>query len=311
MSKKFSAVRRDLHQEVTQAIIAALEKGTAPWIRPWDKGAAESFPVNASTGVPYRGINVLLLWAEAHTKGYALDRWLTYKQAQAVGGQVRKGEHGVTCVKYRLLEKTKTAADGSESVEKIPMLNSFTLFNVAQIDGLPAEMTEGGTPVRDIEPLVALDEFLAAQQVVEVAGRGRAYYSPGADHVGMPPRDTFVDDAAYYSTRAHEYVHWTGHASRCNRSQTGAFGSPEYAFEELVAEMGSAFICAEFGVAGQLQHQEYIGEWIKTLQNDKHALFRAARLSRQAVELMHKNAGTGVNLPSESEEEQEPERLAA
>ncbi|WP_018234334.1 ArdC family protein [Thioalkalivibrio thiocyanodenitrificans] len=271
MSRKKAA--RDLYREVTDSVIQALEEGVAPWVKPWDSATSIGKPVNAITNKPYHGINVLILWSHARAQGYAHDRWLTYKQAQSIGANPRKGEHGVLCIYYKMIEK-RPAGNDEEAPETFPMARGFTLFNIEQCENLPDGMLEPPAlpdwgPVEEAERIAAASGARITEQGV------RAFYRPSDDGIRMPPRGAFKDAGAYYSVLLHELVHWTGHKSRLDRLQTGKFGSPDYAFEELIAEMGAAFLSAHCGLEGTLQHPEYIRSWIERLKNDKRELFRA------------------------------------
>ena len=277
----------DLYAETTARIVAALEQGVAPWVRPWSTGV-DAMPTNACTRRPYRGINVVLLAMEAQAHGYPLNRWLTYRQAAALGGQVRKGEHGTHVVfwKLRTVEAKAEVHDESAPQKVIPLLRCFTVFNTAQIDGLPPGMAE---PLPSV-PAWSGDE--AAEQLIDASGADirhggfRAFYAPGNDYIQIPPRTTFANASGYYATTLHELVHWTGHASRLDRQLRGRFGDEAYAAEELIAELGSAFLCAHCRVDGQLQHASYIGNWLRVLRNDKRAIFVASTKAQNAADFL-------------------------
>ncbi len=280
----------DLYAETTARIVAALEQGVAPWVRPWST-SIDSLPVNACTRRQYRGINVVLLAMEAQAHGYPLNRWLTYRQAAALGGQVRKGEHGTTVVFWKLREigeTTKSMESMADTTSRrvVPLLRSFTVFNTAQIDGLPAGMVAQTPSV----PAWSGDE--AAELLIDASGADirhggfRAYYTPGGDYIQIPPRTTFANSSGYYATTMHELVHWTSHASRLDRQLGGRFGDEAYAAEELIAELGSAFLCAHCRVDGQLQHASYIGNWLRVLRNDKRAIFVASTKAQHAADFL-------------------------
>ncbi|EGG5521475.1 DUF1738 domain-containing protein [Salmonella enterica] len=298
---------------VTDRIIAALEQGTAPWRRPWtsaDAGCSGGLPSNALTGRCYSGVNVLLLWMAAEEGGYTSDRWLTYRQAQEAGGQVRKGETGSLAVIYK--DWTKPAedehgnrlydTDGSPLTETVPMLRQLHLFNVAQCDGLPAHMQapqpDDGTqrPVEDYA-VVSPERLADVQKMLEATGvqlesryQSQAYYRPTADTIVMPLTSQFDSEADYWSTLLHEMVHSTGHGKRLDRegitSSLRRHGDRVYAFEELIAETGSAFLCAQLGIYGEVQHESYIDSWLQVLRSDKKALFRACSKAREATEYL-------------------------
>ncbi|EJR1204851.1 DUF1738 domain-containing protein [Salmonella enterica subsp. enterica serovar Infantis] len=298
---------------VTDRIVAALEQGTAPWRRPWtsaDAGCSGGLPSNALTGRCYSGVNVLLLWMAAEEGGYTSDRWLTYRQAQEAGGQVRKGETGSLAVIYK--DWTKPAedehgnrlydTDGSPLTETVPMLRQLHLFNVAQCDGLPEHMQapqpDDGTqrPVEDYA-VVSPARLADVQKMLEATGvqlesryQSQAYYRPAADTIVMPLTSQFDSEADYWSTLLHEMVHSTGHGKRLDRegitSSLRRHGDRVYAFEELIAETGSAFLCAQLGIFGEVQHESYIDSWLQVLRSDKKALFRACSKAREATEYL-------------------------
>jgi antirestriction protein ArdC len=267
---------RDLYQEVTDRIVESLEKGVAPWVKPWNAtrlGKAGQ-PRNGATLRRYSGINVII----CYMSGFSSQDWFTYNQASKLGGQVRKGERATTLVFWKFLE------DKKDPKKSIPLLRHFSVFNREQIDGLPALAPEEEAVV---EPSVEEAQGrLAALGMRLSHGGDQAFYVPAMDRVQMPAPEDFVDTGAYLSTLYHEAAHWTGHESRLARDLSGRFGDESYAMEELVAEMGSAFLCEEFGVQGRLQHPEYIGHWIKKLQDDKRAIFRASTQAKKAAEFI-------------------------
>jgi len=270
-------MNRDLYAEVTSKVINSLESGVVPWVRPWQgaKGFNAGLPVNFSTGRPYRGINILLLWAS----GYDDQRWLTYKQAQAVGANVRKGEHGSLVVFYKKLELKDVNASGESVTRSIPLLRSFTVFNVSQIDGLPID-----APIAEPAPITYTKAADILRQANVAHGGNRAFYSPMADLITMPRLDQFNSEADYFATGLHELTHWTGHKSRLARDFNGRFGTESYAFEELIAEMGAAYLCAESGIEYTTQHASYIASWLKVLKSDKKAIFTAASQAQKAAD---------------------------
>ena len=236
--------------------------------------------MNAESRRPYRGVNFLTLTIEAQAHGYSRNRWLTYRQAGALGGQVRKGEHGTPVVFWKLREI------GDDDPRVIPLLRAYTLFNVAQIDGLPPAMAEPPPSA----PTWTGDE--AAELLIEASGADirhggfRAFYTPGGDYIQIPPRTTFAASSGYYATTLHELVHWSGHASRLDRQLGGRFGDDAYAAEELIAEMGAAFLCAQCRIDGHLQHASYVSSWLKVLRNDKRAVFVAGTKAQNAADFL-------------------------
>ncbi|SDL76531.1 ArdC family protein [Paracoccus chinensis] len=277
----------DLYQHVTDTIIASLEAGTPAWRKPWTGDAGgTAFPRRAN-GEPYRSINVLMLWLTAAEKGYRAAQWFTYRQAQEAGGQVRKGEKSATVVKYGTVERED---EGAEHTQKVPYLKAYRVFNAEQIDGLPAEFT--ATPAEEPRDLGTasdpqLEAFFAATGAdIRTSDDPRAYYNPVADFIHMPPIATFHDAAGYYATLAHEATHWTGHGSRLDR--LGRFTDRKaYAFEELIAEIGNCMTCASLGLTPDFkQSAAYVGSWLRALQNDKRAIFKAATEAQKAADLL-------------------------
>jgi antirestriction protein ArdC len=280
---------RDLYAETTARIIAALEQGAAPWVKPWSTGI-DTLPMNASSRRLYRGVNALLLGIESSTRGYALNRWLTYRQASELGGQVRKGERGTTVVLWRLRKVSATSdtypepetPDLHERV--IPLLRAFTVFNVAQIEGVPAALQV--VEERTWEPEARAEELLLMSGATIRHGGSRAYFLPREDEIHLPPPRAFPDAGRYYATALHELTHWTSHPSRCNRELGQRFGDDAYAAEELIAEMGAAFLCAYCRIDGELHHAGYLASWLKVLRQDKRAIFVAATRAQQAADYL-------------------------
>lgn len=278
----------DLYQTVTDKILAELEAGAAPWVKPWSGGSFDTnMPHNAATKRAYSGINVVLLWSAQQAAGYPTARWLTFKQARDAGGHVRKGEKGTTVVFVSAIERTEEDADGEEETRRIPFLKHFTVFNVAQCEGLPQSMIDGVAKPRNADERIQVaEEFLAATGARIVEGSGEAYYAPGADCISLPAFRAFRSADHYYATAFHELGHWTGHKSRLARDFSGRFGSQAYAAEELVAELAAAFLCAEFSFDGELRHAGYIATWIKLLKSDKRAFFTAAAKAQRAADYL-------------------------
>jgi antirestriction protein ArdC len=278
----------DLYTAVTNQIIAALEAGTPPWVCPWDRSHGSAIPANLTTGRPYRGINVLLLNLQQIVGGYADNRWLTFQQASKLGGRIRRGESGTRIVFFKLLDRDDlTASTPPRSGRKvIPLLRSFTVFNAAQADGLPASLTAQEPAPEGWSPVAAADALLSGSEAHIQHGGNRAFYSPGLDLIQLPPLSSFGSPASYYSTALHELTHWTGHTSRCDRLQSARQHIEAYAFEELVAEMGSAFLNARYGLAGTLHHASYINDWLRALRNDRRLVFSAASMAQKAVDYL-------------------------
>lgn len=282
----------DLYQTVTDKILADLERGNLTWLKPW---STENLAGNIAlpkrhNGEYYSGINTLLLWVTACERGFCNDMWMTYKQAQQLGGQVRKGEKGSMVVYAGAIDKKEEGEDGEEQCTRIRYLKKYTVFNVAQIDGLPERYQEIPEPVAPgIERDERLETFFAATGADIRQGGGQAYYQGTDDFIQMPPLECFAATEGYYATLAHESCHWTKHKSRLDRSfGRKRFGDEGYAQEELVAEMGSAFLCARLGITPETRedHAAYIESWLQVLKSDKRAIFTAAAHAQKAVQYL-------------------------
>lgn len=274
-------MKADLYERVTAQIVASLEQGVRPWLKPWSLANATAQPVlpRRGTGEAYRGMNILMLWGAAFDKGYAAPTWMTFKQALEQGGAVRKGETGSKVVFAGSLTRSEADEAGNEAERRIPYLKEYTVFNVEQIDGLPERFKVTDQPARPaFERIEAAERFAAATGAAIRHGGARAYYSSGTDHVQMPPREAFRDALGYYGVLAHELTHWTGHTSRLARTFGKRFADKAYAFEELVAELGSAFIAADLGLSQEPRedHAAYLAHWLDILKADKRAIFTAA-----------------------------------
>jgi len=264
----------DLYQEVTDRIVTAIEAGTPPWVKPWS--VSDFRPRNAKTNRPYRGVNNVLLALEADLRGFADPRWLTFRQAIEIGARIRGGERGTTVVFYKLTKLPEESQDRQElQYRTVPLLRSFTVFNVAQVNGLPESLTQPSEPAAWNAHTEA--EALLFDSGAEIHHGGtEAYYQRAKDVIHLPPKSAFADQGAYYATALHELIHWTGHESRCNRDLGSRFGDNAYAVEELIAELGSAFLCAHCRLDGQLQHPAYLRAWLQVLKADKRAIFTAS-----------------------------------
>lgn len=284
--------KQDIYTRVTARILAELEKGVRPWIKPWsaEHAAGRITRPLRHNGIPYRGVNVLLLWGEALEKGYAAPLWMTYKQSQEFGAQVRKGEHGTLVVFADRFTKTETNDQGEAIERAIPFLKGYTVFNVEQIDGLPAHFyAQPVNPLPLCERIEHADRFVSATGATIHHGGNQAYYAPASDMIQLPPFEAFKDKESYYSTALHELTHWTRHETRLARDfGRHRFGDEGYAREELVAELGSAFLCADLGLTPDIRedHAAYLGHWLKILQNDTRAIFSAAAHAQRAAEYL-------------------------
>jgi len=285
---------RDLYTEVTDRVIAALEAGTPPWRKPWSTpgNASPVTPRNAVTGTRYRGINVLSLSMSALACASCDPRWATYKQAADHGWQVRKGERGTTAYFFKQLEVAGTRDDAEQDPEaatrRIPLLRAFTLFHASQIDGIPpfTAPTDAEAPWRAPD---AAETIVANSGVTVRTGGDRAYYAPASDHIQMPPRNAFRSAEAWGSTILHEAAHSTSHPLRLNRAlHNASFGSPEYAREELRAELSQLNLCAELGI-GDCEFSNgaaYVASWVAALRSDRKEIFRAAAEAQRIADYL-------------------------
>lgn len=283
-----SHVFTDLYARVTNQIIAALEAGTPPWVCPWTQGHGCALPANLASSRPYRGVNVLLLNLQQMANGYPINRWMTYQQARAIGASVRKGEHGTGIVFFKMLERDDTRPAGTDVSGRkvIPLLRSFTVFNAAQIDGLPDRLAAATATPEGWTPASVAEGLLESSGADIRHGGDRAFYRPADDVIQMPAKAAFPDASSYYNVALHELTHWTGAPDRCNRVLSSRTHIAAYAFEELVAEMGAAFLSSHCHLAGELQHASYIAAWLEALRNDKRLIFTAASLAQKAADFL-------------------------
>ncbi len=308
---KHSVSRLSPAETITAAIVERLEAGTRPWVQPWT-GASVSRPLRAC-GTPYQGINVLWLWMAAEAAGHASPFWMTYRQSQVLGGQVRTGERGTVAIFYRTYQAEETEEGGEPADRRTRrVLKSFTVFNACQIDGLPKRFfPEQRTLPPPTERDSALDRFFAAVPARIRHWGAEAFYSPALDQVTIPEPGLFRDLDHYRATLAHELSHWTGHESRLARQMSGRFGSEAYAMEELVAELSSAILGAELGLpVDHLDHHaSYLASWLKVLKADSRAILTVAAKAEEAASLLLRlgrrevasaSAGDAVAEPPES-----------
>ena len=273
-----------LYERVTNGIVADLERGAAPWLRPWKNGASTGImPQNAATGRPYSGVNILLLWAARDASGWLTPGFMTFQQALAKGGCVRKGEKGT----HIIFTKRFTVKEDDDE-KQVAMARTYVVFNVAQIDGLQPETTQEPVLTR---PDTAADRFVKATGAQIRIGGNMAAYIPSKDFIAMPEMRQFISEASFIATLCHELGHWTAHETRLNRDLKNRFGGKAYAAEELIAELTSAFLCAHLGIEGELRHAGYIATWIVLLKEDNRAIFTAASKASQAATYLRKLSG--------------------
>ena len=301
-----STVKRDLYQEVTDKLIAAIEAGTAPWQRPWQNVAAAGLPMNGTTQRTYNGVNALLLMMTAQSEGYSDNRWYTFKQANELGAQVKKGSKSTPVYFFKMLNakgealEEGGAADG-EQPRQIPFLTEYRVFHASQIEGIEPM----AQPERSWTPLQAVQDLVERLKPDIRYGGNRAFYAPGMgrDFIQMPPEGAFPSAEAFAGTLAHELGHWTGAEHRLNR-KFGTWGTEAYAAEELRSEICSALVCADLGIATPIDnHAAYIGSWVKKLREDKFEIFRAAKDARKMVDfLTGRQVQPAKTYPSEQHE---------
>jgi antirestriction protein ArdC len=286
--------RPDIYTSITNRIIEQLEQGTRPWLKPWNATHAAgriSRPLRHNAQ-PYSGINVIVLWMTAEMSGFLSPFWLTFKQALELGGHVRKGEHGSQVVYASTFKKKETDDAGDEIEQEIPFLKAYTVFCADQCEELPKHFYQLAEPPKEkLERIEAIDQFVANTKAEIRYGGSQAYYTLGDDRIQLPPFETFRDAESHAATIIHELTHWTRHPSRLNREDFGRkrWGDSGYAMEELVAEMGSAFLCADLCVTPEVRedHASYIEHWLKVLKDDKRAIFTAASHASKAAEYLH------------------------
>lgn len=293
-----AAVGRDLHAEVTGRLLEALgEADERDWRPPWVSMAATGLPENAASGARYRGVNIINLWAEAQLRGFGSARWATYRQWLRLGAQVRRGERASRVVFYRPVRREEPEETEEEEGEPegraIPIVRSSAVFNAEQVDGFE-------DPGARIEPREGTESVPACEALIEATGAeirrnaGRAFYDPADDYIGLPADELFGSAEGRYSTTFHELTHWTGHRSRLDRREAmeARFGSRAYAAEELVAELGAAFLCAGFGLEPEPRsdHAAYIKHWVGLLTDDGRAIFTAASRASDAVEFLERGS---------------------
>ena len=287
------ASRPDVYSRVTQQIIAQLENGVRPWIKPWsaDHTSGRITRPLRHNGQPYSGINILMLWGTAVGEGFTSPTWMTFRQAKEFGANVRKGEKGSLVVYANAVVRTETSENGDEVEREIPFLKGYTVFNVEQIDGLPDQYyVKPAARTEPVERIERADRFFTASNA-DIRHRGhRAFYSQGADYIQLPVAEAFRDIESYYSTLSHEVVHWTKHPNRLNRDfGRKQFGDDGYAREELVAELGAAFLSADLDITPEVRedHASYLDHWLTILESDKRAIFQAASNAQRAVDYLH------------------------
>ena len=286
----------DIAQVITDRIISELEKGATPWVKPWRrlKGTpGDGRPMNIETGHVYRGANHF--WLSMMQGAYATPYWLTFNGAAKLGGSVKAGEKGTPIIAYKMVKK-ESLVNGKKETSVYPMIKYHYVFNVEQCEGLDLDLTPKAP-----EP-APFDVSPAVMSIVEKLnlagglhhGGDSAFFRPSTDSITMPPLAAFPAPEHYHATLLHESIHATGHKTRLDRITPARFGSEDYAFEELVAELGAAMLCAKVGVNGDLRHAGYIESWLKALRNDKRFILTAAGKAQAAIDWLSKGEAEQV-----------------
>lgn len=286
--------RQDIYTRITGQIVASLEQGVRPWMKPWsgENAAGRITRPLRHNGTPYSGINILMLWGASVEHGFSSPNWMTFKQALDMNAHVRKGEKGSLVVYANTFTRTEEDTEGQEIEREIPFLKGYTVFNVEQIEGLPEHYYAKPEPrFTAVQRIDNAEVFFAATHADIRYRGGRAYHAQEADYIQLPPIESFLDAESFYATLAHETTHWTKHPSRIERDfGRKTWGDEGYAREELVAELGAAFLCADLEITLQVRddHASYIAIWLQVLKNDNRAIFQAAAHAQRAVDYLHK-----------------------
>ncbi|MFN7835975.1 MAG: ArdC family protein [Burkholderiaceae bacterium] len=286
--------KQDIYSRVTDKILADMAKGELTWRKPWSGNNAAgkiTRPLRAN-GIPYQGINIVMLWHDATIKGFSSPYWMTFKQALDLGGNVRKGEKSSLVVYADKITRTEQNDKGEDIARSIPFMKGYAVFNVEQCENLPAHYSavQPSENLQPVERIERLDRFFTNTGATIRHGGNQAFYAPGPDLIQMPPYEAFKDPESYYATLAHETTHWTKAPQRLDRDfKRQRFGDEGYAREELVAELGSAFLCADLGITPETRedHAAYIQHWAKVLKDDKRFIFTAAAHATRAAEYLH------------------------
>ncbi|WP_018899532.1 zincin-like metallopeptidase domain-containing protein [Rhizobium sp. 2MFCol3.1] len=294
MTREHINHRADIYSRVTDKIIAELDRAVRPWTQPWQSTSPSQTVTRPlrHNGEPYSGINVLLLWSEAIARGFSSSTWMTYRQALELGEAVRKGETGTTVVFASSIIRTETVEHGDDVERSIPFIKAYTVFNTDQIKGLDGRHQANVDLSDPFDRIGQAGRFFANTGALIRHGGSCAYYAAAKDYIQMPLLDSFVDEASYVAVLSHEMTHWTSAAGRLDRDLSRyAKDRTERAREELIAELGSAFLCADLGITPELEprpdHASYIDGWLNVLRGDKRAIFQAAAHAQRAADYLH------------------------
>jgi antirestriction protein ArdC len=286
------AERANLYDEITTRIVAELEAGRLPWVQPWGTAGVSAplaMPKNASTGRSYSGVNVLILWGAVVARGFSCQSWLTFRQALALGGNVRKGERGTTVVyadRFLPDDEKRRARETGDDAQAIPFLKRFTVFSTDQCEGLPEDLATAPPPVSDGLILPEVEALIRASGAEVRLGGDKAFYAPGPDYIQVPRPEAYFEPINWHRTALHELSHWSGASHRLGRDLSGGFGSKLYAKEELIAEISAAFLCATLGITPTVRHSDYIASWLDVLREDNRAIVRAASAASKAADYL-------------------------
>jgi antirestriction protein ArdC len=284
--------RENIYRDITDKIIAELERGIVPWVQPWTSTrqlCPLGLPVNGLTRRSYSGINILLLWSALEDHGFTSPFWVTFKQSVAMGGSVRKGEKGTHVYfadKFVPQKEQRRAKDEGTDPSSIHFLKRYMVFNAEQCEGLPVGLFGTNEPRQPCEIVPEAEALIAATSADFRIGGDLAFYVPSEDFIRIPNQTAYTDQINYYRTAFHELGHWTGHKSRLDRNLTTKFGTVDYAREELIAEMATAFVCASLGIVPTVRHADYIGNWLQVLKEDARANVKAASLASKACDFI-------------------------
>lgn len=288
--------KADVYEQITNAIVSTIEEGADKYEMPWH---ALSIPLNATSRKPYRGVNVLMLWATAQKRAYTSNEWATYRQWQEAGAQVRKGECSTTVVFWKFYDRSEEQQEDVDAPEDRPrcFARCYHVFNASQVDGYVPQVAEQLPESARIENA---ERFFASLPAVVKHGGDRAFYSPMGDFIQMPPFAQFKSPEAYVSTKAHEFGHWSGSGSRLNRDLSGRFGDERYSMEELIAELTSCFVCADLRIQSEprVDHAPYIASWLRVLKGDRKAIFTAASKAQEATSYLQRLAAVAQECAS-------------
>jgi len=271
-----------IYAEITNQIIKQVEKGAMPWVKPWRVDA--SADKNIISQKPYQGINRLILGMTSMIRGFETPVWGTYKHWESLGAQVRKGEKGTKIVFFKPVAKSEPDAEGNEQ-KGYAVLKGYWVFNASQVDGIAIMKPE--TDNNAFQDVALAEERIVKTGAVIRHGGDAAFFAPSADAIQMPNKSSFDTESSYYATIFHELTHWSGAKHRLDRVFGKKFGDSKYAFEELVAEMGAAFLCQDHGIQGELRHAGYIANWLNCMREDSKAIFKAAALAQKAADYIN------------------------